>query len=74
MSPTKQQQAEEVVTQNRIDYLKAEHDRLSRAKDQLHAEIQKKTSDYELYMGQKDAESKRIRADALGGTGPACER
>ena len=53
------------MTQNRIDYLKAEHERLSKAKDQLHNEITKKTSDYELYMAQKDAESKRIRADAL---------
>jgi len=62
---TRQQEAQEVVYQNRIDFLKAEHDRLEKSKDQLVSEIDRKTKDYELYMAQKDGESKRIRADVL---------
>lgn len=61
----KQEQAQEVIYQNRIDYLKVEHDRLLKAKDQLSDEISHKGTQYELYMGQRDAESKRLRADAL---------
>lgn len=62
---TKQQMQDEVVYTNRVEFLKAEHDRLLKAKETLAAEISRKTTDYELYMGQKDAESKRLRADAL---------
>lgn len=62
---TKQEQAQEVIYQNRIDFLKTEHDRLFKAKEALSSEIGRKTTDYELYMGQKDAESKRLRQDAL---------
>lgn len=63
--PEKRQTAEEVQWENRVAYQKGEHDRLVKAKETLQSEIDRKTSDYSIYVSQKDAESKKIRQDAL---------
>jgi hypothetical protein len=57
--------AQEVVAENRLAFVTAEYDRLFKAKEALQIEIDKKMSDYNIYMAQRDAETKKARADAL---------
>lgn len=54
-----------VVAENRVEFLKAEEGRLKKANETVQANIDKKTADYDLYMGQRDAETKKMRADIL---------
>jgi hypothetical protein len=54
-----------VQSENRLAFAQQEEKRLKQANETLQAEIDKKSSDYSLFMGQKDAESKKLRADAL---------
>lgn len=56
-----------VVAENRLAYVEAECKRLAIARDAMQAEIDKKTSDYTIYVAQRDQESKKIRQDTLDG-------
>ena len=56
---------EQVQYENRVEFLKSEHDRLQKANDLLQADINKKSSDYQLFISMKDSESKKLRADAV---------
>jgi len=51
--------------ENRLQFVKDEHDRLSKAKDALQAEIDRKSADYAIFISQRDAESKKMREDVL---------
>jgi len=57
--------AEITQWENRLQFVKDEHDRLSKAKDALQAEIDRKSADYAIFISQRDAESKKMREDAL---------
>lgn len=59
----KSKTAEEVQWENRIAFQKSEHDRLVKAKDMMQAEIDKKTVDYNVYLAQKDTDSKKSRQE-----------
>jgi chromosome segregation ATPase len=49
--------------ENRAEVVRAEHDRLLQARDALQAEIQQKTSDFAIYMAQRDSEAKAQRTE-----------
>ena len=51
--------------ENRLDYVKGEVERATKTRDALQAEIAKKSEDYNVWMGQQDAEVKKGRADLL---------
>src|ERR1700753_2272362 len=53
------------VWENRLEVAKSEAHKLSQTKDALQAEIDRKTSDFNIYMSQRDAEVKKSRADML---------
>lgn len=53
------------VAENRLAYVQEECKRLTTSKESLQADIEKKSSDYALYISQKDAEWKKVRQDAL---------
>jgi len=48
--------------ENRAEVVKTEVERLNQTRDALSAQIDKKSSDFNVYMSQKDAEIKRERA------------
>lgn len=54
-----------VVAENRVEFLKAEEIRLKKSNEATRDEIDKKSQDYSIYMGQKDAETKQLRANLL---------
>jgi len=51
--------------ENRLDSVRAEHDRTLKAKEALQAEIDRKTSDYQIFIAQRDSETKRIRQSTM---------
>src|SRR4029077_5366274 len=51
--------------ENRAEVVKTEVDKLNKTRDALQAEIDKKSSDFNIYMNQKDLEMKKSRADIL---------
>lgn len=59
--------SEIVQWENRLEFVKNETERLTKTRDALQAEIDKKTADYQIYLSQKDVESKKIQQDALDG-------
>ena len=61
----KSAQAEMVQWENRVEALKQMNENLQRQHDALEADIQKKRTDFELFMGAKDAEIKQSRATLL---------
>ena len=65
MKTAKQIQIEMVQWENRLEVIKADHDRLMKSRDALQAEIDQKTADYNIYMAQKDADSKKMRAETM---------
>lgn len=44
--------------ENRLEHVKMEADKNARTRDALQAEIDKKTSDFSIYINQRDAETK----------------
>lgn len=54
-----------VREENKLEALKSEVQKLSMARDAIQAEIDRKSSDFNIYMSQKDAETKKSRADML---------
>jgi type II secretory pathway component PulM len=65
MKTAKTIEKELVQNENRLAYVQDEVKRLNLAKDAQQAEIDKKTADYNIYISQRDAESKKIRLDVL---------
>ena len=51
--------------ENKLEAVKAEVEKNEKARDALLAEIEKRTGDFTIYMAQKDAESKKLRADTV---------
>lgn len=58
---------ERALTQheNRLAYVQEEVKRLTATRDSIQEEINKKSADYDVYIGKRDADSKKIRQDAL---------
>jgi uncharacterized protein (DUF3084 family) len=54
-----------VVAENRLAYIQEETKRLTTTRDSIQEEINKKSADYDVYIGKRDADSKKIRQDAL---------
>ena len=57
--------AEIVQWENRVQFVQDEVKRLTQTKDNLEADIARKQSDYQVYVSAKDADSKKLRQDAL---------
>lgn len=53
-----------VQWENRLQFVQDEVKRLTQTRDGMQAEIDKKSTDYNVYMAQRDTESKKIRQDA----------
>jgi chromosome segregation ATPase len=51
--------------ENRLEIVKGEIENSRRTKDALQSEIEKKRSDFEIYINGRDAEVKKMRADLL---------
>lgn len=54
-----------VQNENRLAYIQDEVKRLTGTRDSMQAEIDKKTADYNIYIAQRDTDSKKMRADIL---------
>lgn len=54
-----------VQSENRLAYVQDEVKRLTQTKDSMQAEIDKKTADYNIYIAQRDNDSKKMRQDLL---------
>ena len=67
MKSAKQIQTEMVQWENRLENVKSELERTQKTKDDLQAQIDKKTSDYNIYMSQRDADTKKMRQDTNEG-------
>ena len=52
-----------VVSENRLAFIKDEVEQAKKTKDALDAEIAKKSTDYNIYMAQKDSEIKGLRKE-----------
>jgi chromosome segregation ATPase len=57
--------AEITQWENRLEFVKSETQRLTQARDALQAEIDKKTSDFQIYMSQRDADNKKAHSDLV---------
>jgi hypothetical protein len=57
--------SEIVQWENRLQFVQDEVKRLSDTKNAMQAEIDKKTADYNIYIAQKDTDSKRMRQDTV---------
>jgi hypothetical protein len=55
--------SELTVWENRLEVAKSELQRVTQARDALQAEIDKKSSDYSVYIAQRDAENKKAYSD-----------
>lgn len=53
------------VAENRLAYVQDECKRLGTTRDAQQAEIDRKTADYNIYISQRDTDSKRMRQDVL---------
>lgn len=54
-----------VQHENRLAFTQDEVKRLTATKDSLQDEIAKKSADYDLYIGKRDADSKKMRQSIL---------
>lgn len=54
-----------VQWENRLQFVQDEVKRLNQTRDTLQAEIERKTADYNVYMAQRDSETKKIRQDSM---------
>lgn len=54
-----------VASENRLAYIQDEVKRLNLTKETLQAEIDKKTADYNIFIAQRDTDSKKMREDIL---------
>jgi len=61
----KETNAELTRWENRKGFLEDEIKRLMQTKETLQEEIDRKSADYNIYISQRDAESKKIRQDVL---------
>jgi phage-related protein len=59
----KEMNMEIVQWENRLQFVQDEVKRLNASKEAMQGEIDKKTADYNIYMAQRDAETKKIRQD-----------
>jgi len=50
-----------VQNENRLAYIQSEVKRLSEAKEKVEADIKEKMSNYDIFIAQRDSESKKIR-------------
>lgn len=57
--------AEIVQWENRLQFVQDEVKRLNAVKDTLQAEIDQKTTDYNIYLAQRDSETKKIRQETV---------
>lgn len=57
--------SELTVWENRLDIAKAECEKNQKMRDALQAEIDKKTSDFGIYIAQRDAENKKTHSEVL---------
>jgi chromosome segregation ATPase len=53
------------VAENRLAYVQEEVKRLTASKEAIQDDLAKKSADYELYIGKRDADSKKMRQDVL---------
>lgn len=65
MKTAKQIQTEMVQWEGRVDIIKADVERLTKSKESLQAEIDRKTADYNIYIAQRDSETKRQREETM---------
>ena len=56
------------VAENRLQFVQDEVKRLTATRDAMQAEIEQKTSNYNIYIAQRDSETKKIRQDTVDGT------
>lgn len=54
-----------VQSENRLAFIQDELKRITATRDSMQAEIDKKTADYNIYIAQRDADSKKMRQDVL---------
>lgn len=54
-----------VQSENRLAYVQDEVKRATQTRDNIEAEISRKSADYDIYIAKRDADSKKIRQDAL---------
>lgn len=54
-----------VHSENRLAYAQDELKRVQQTRDTLQTEIDRKMADYNIFIAQRDAESKKIREDVL---------
>lgn len=55
------------VAENRLAYVQDETKRLVATREKQQAEIDQKTADYNIYISQRDTDSKKMRQDVLDG-------
>lgn len=63
MKSAKTIQAEMTQWENRLDVLRSDHERLSKAKDALQADIDRKTSDYEVFIAARNSDIAKLREE-----------
>lgn len=56
-----------VQNENRLAYVQDEVKRLNTTKETMQAEIDRKTADYNIYIAQRDTDSKKMRQDVFDG-------
>lgn len=56
------------VSENRLQFVTDEVKRLTATRDAMQAEIDQKAANYNIYIAQRDAETKKIRQDTLEST------
>lgn len=57
--------AEITQWENRLEFVKSEVQQQTKAKEALIADIERKSADYNIFIAQRDAESKKIRQSVL---------
>ena|SRR5271165_7261010 len=57
--------SELTIWENRMEFAKTEAQKAAQTRDALQAEIDKKSSDFAIYIAQRDAEIKKSRADMM---------
>lgn len=53
------------VAENRLAYVQDECKKLATTKEALQGDIERKTSDYNIFMAQRDVETKKMRQDVF---------